>query len=642
MERREGDTRGDDVIQTKNLTELVSLRDGLVPRLKVENLSLRHRRSGVEILKRVDFFVEDGEVFALIGGSGAGKSLTGMAIMGLLDPVEWEIGGTIYFEGNLLFSPKTGFRRRTLQRLRGYRLSMIFQEHASYFHPFIKVSQQIMEALKVQSRTFRSPQIREACLRRLEEVGFPVEELDRYPHELSSGQRQRAMIAMTLLRGGLVISDEATSMLDPILKEQILALIQGYVASGELSLLLITHDLRIIEKLAHRAAVIEEGETSLSAPLDELLATASRHRIVTAMQESIETARSRIATGSLSSPLRREAEHTPALKIKWLSQSYERRGQQPQEAVSIDAPLTILRGEMFGIIGESGCGKTTLMKAILRVQDKTSPGSSIYLGAHDLVALQPKAGILDRPGMKPIRRHLQGIFQDADTSFNPELTIGEILAQIIASHHPSFPPEQVARRVKETLRLAGLSEPPGRFPQELSGGNKKKLAIACAAAVAPEVLIADEPFTGLDMIAREEVIRLFFSLRDQGMTIILISHDIEVVRRMCDRVGVMYMGQFIEIGNVQDLFLRPMHPYTRLLVSTLFEFQGTPHLSLSRLSHERGCRYVRNCPEDTERLGCSRRPPRMTSVSRPGDRSARQVRCFAVEETFSSPRSARR
>jgi ABC-type glutathione transport system ATPase component len=723
----------------------------------VEHLAIRNRKTDRAILTDLSFTVQAGEVFALIGESGEGKTITGMALMGILDPEDWEIQGSIIFEGQVLLSPLTGYNHRYLDEIRGRKISMIFQEHASFFHPFLKISQQIIEAVKIQQHIGNDQFAYAIACEKLKSVGFPIGEMDKFPHELSSGQRQRAMIAMCMLQQGLIISDEATSSLDPILKKQISTLYRKQIVKNKIALILITHEVRMLYPLADRMILVEKGRaadsvsreelfdlpgqiegsqfmdiiTKLGQDLDSIYALKSLYKLhepsrsyqrqsilqIISLREFERILQNPLLTSQelsvikesyvlgkqiyqIRQPLPREDEKIlqavfrkisdkktrrkifkllektgcrkqksrilemmledkedffdiprrraladektvpyPQLLVKNLVQYYEKksgwlqRSKSRIEALSIDFALPVYPGEILGIVGESGCGKTTFMKSILRVGGVSAEGSSILFEDQDLIAIQPREKLLDTSKMKKMREKIQAIFQDSDTSFNPALSIYETLEQIIRSRFPERRRAEIDEEIKRMLAMVNLRDNPNNSPQTLSGGNKKKLAIACSLVVNPQLIIADEPFSGLDIVAKRELIQLFMQLQKRPITVILISHDLDVVKNICHRMAVFYMGQVVEIGLVQDLFLRPVHPYTHLLITSLFTREDMAYTCYSRQNFYHGCRYFELCQKKGKGSQCSATAVIETTI-RPQqdiDLAPRRIRCTSDE-----------
>ncbi|MGH8219630.1 MAG: dipeptide ABC transporter ATP-binding protein [Steroidobacteraceae bacterium] len=535
------------------------------PVLSIESLSVAYATAAGEqhAVRDLTLNVAPGECLGVVGESGAGKSQAFLAVMGL-EPEAARVSGRIRLEGVEL----SGLSRARLQRLRGARMAMVFQDHSTSLTPHLTIGEQIAETI-LNHRGGSRRAARERALELLARVRMSdcARRVHQYPHELSGGMRQRAMIAIALSCGpALLIADEPTTALDVTVQAQILALLAQLKRERQLSIVLITHDLGVIAGLADRVAVMQGGRKVEEGEVSRIF-TAPQHPHTRAL---LAAAR---ATGA-----REQAEQVShaatALGVTGLSVAYPvrhagrgiipaMRGGEPRVLKAVDGVSFELRaGEALGIVGESGCGKSTLVRAVLRLLPHSS-GAVVWAGR----ALEA----LDRRAMRSLRRQMQIIFQDPLGSLDPHLTARELVAEPLAIHRSHLSASERARAATAMLARVGLS--PGdcrRLPHELSGGQCQRVGIARAMIVKPRLLVCDEPVSALDGSLRDEIVQLIAALRsEQHTSILFVSHDLAVVRRLCDRVLVLYLGRMMELGPTEALCARPMHPYTRTLLAAV-------------------------------------------------------------------------
>lgn len=519
--------------------------------LSVEGLTLRV--AGRAVVQDLSLSVGQGEIVALTGESGSGKSLTALAAMGLL-PGGFDSAGRVLLAGTDMLTAPEAARCR----LRGRAAGMIFQEPMTALNPVQTIGDQVAETILVHTRPPRA-EARARAAAMLARVGLPPDRVppDRYPHELSGGQRQRVCLAMAIaLRPGLLIADEPTTALDVTTQAQILALLRGLVAEFGMGLLLITHDLAVVGDLADRIVVMQHGRLIEAGPARSLLADprAPYTRMLFA------AARHRVALPPAPPP-------APLLEVREARRSYRGRGgifgglfgPRPVTTALAGVSLSVARGERVGVVGESGCGKTTLARAILGLE--ALQGGTITLG-----------GAPVWNGHRPdpaVRRRMQAVFQDPYGSFNPRHRVGRSLAEPF--HLLADPPRGAARAraVAEALRAVGLApEDARRFPHEFSGGQRQRLAIARALIISPDLIVFDEAVSALDVSVRAQVLDLIADLcRRSALAYLFISHDLTVVRDITDRVLVMQAGRVVEEGPTAQVFAAPAHPYTRALLA---------------------------------------------------------------------------
>ena len=515
--------------------------------LDIQNLSMSiHDKP---ILKGVSLSVQQGEITALTGESGSGKSMTAFATIGLL-PKGAETSGVLSFDGVDLLSQSED----ALCDIRGRDISMVFQEPMTALNPVQTIGAQVMETILVHNAM--SPEDAEArTLEVLERVGLPQDRfpMSRYPHELSGGQRQRVVIAMAIaLRPRLLIADEPTTALDVTTQAQILDLLKGLVKEQGMALMMITHDLAVVSDMADTLNVMRLGEIVESGPTGDVLRE-MRHPY----------------TRQLFEASRHQADLTDAeaddvlLSVRNVSRDYPLPrtnlfGARPIFRAVDDVSFDIKRGERVGLVGESGCGKSTLTRAILGlepVQDGqiTLDGQPVWQAGHPDLA---------------VRRKMQVVFQDPYGSFNPRHRVSRLITEPF--HLLENPPKGSARddAIADALTAVGLDpKDADKHIHAFSGGQRQRIAIARALIIRPELIVFDEAVSALDVRVRAQILDLMADLsRDYGLTYLFISHDLSVVRSSTDRVIVMRTGKIVEDRPTEDVFDSPNHPYTRTLM----------------------------------------------------------------------------
>jgi ABC-type glutathione transport system ATPase component len=525
------------------------------PLLEVESLTvdLPEGADRPHAIEEVSFTLERGEILCIVGESGSGKSITASAIMGLLPvPHVRASAGAIRLEGtDLLQLPPA-----RLRQIRGARAAMIFQEPMTALNPVMRVGDQIGEALEAHG--IPPAQRRARIVALLAAVGLPDPENLRhtYPFRLSGGQRQRVMIAMALANEpALLIADEPTTALDVTTQAQILGLIRDIQARREMGVLFITHDFGVVAEIAHRVAVMQHGRIVETGPVDAVL-NAPQHPYT----------RQLIAAVPKLEPATRAAldDAPPLLRVEGLSKTYVTRRRLFRASLTLKAvdevSFTIRRGETLGLVGESGSGKSTVGRCLVRLTEPD--GGSIGYEEVDLAALR-------RRDLRPYRKRIQMIFQDPYASLNPRRKVGRIIAEAPRAHGASWP--QALARMRELLRLVGLDPAAAdRYPHEFSGGQRQRIGIARALALDPELLIADEPVSALDVSVQAQVLDLLDDIRRRlHLAMLFITHDLRVAGQVCDTVAVMRLGRIVEQGPTARVFGDPQHPYTRELMDAI-------------------------------------------------------------------------
>ncbi|UWQ11690.1 ABC transporter ATP-binding protein [Aliiroseovarius crassostreae] len=515
--------------------------------IETRNLSLTIHDT--PILQDVDLSIAPGQVVGLVGESGSGKSLTALALMDLL-PQGARTGGEILLDGAPLPTRARTRSDTAMNRLRGQRLSMIFQEPMTALNPVKTIGDQVAETVLIHGAASRA-EARRIAQEKLLRVGLPPDEVpaDRYPHELSGGQRQRVCIAQAIaLRPDLLIADEPTTALDVTTQAQILDLLRELVREEDMGLLLITHDLAVVAQMADHVAVMQRGVIVEQGPTEHLFRTMS-HPYTRAL----------LAASAHQPDRARPSRAEPLLAVHNATRDY----RLPRKSLFGPAPhfravngvsFTLDKGESLGLVGESGCGKSTLTRAILGLEPVQ--GGEIMLDGQPITPAMPASR----------RSGLQVVFQDPYASFNPRWTVERILSE---PFHLTGRPANWRDEILQALDDVGLpADSLSRYPHEFSGGQRQRIAIARALILRPDLIVLDEAVSALDVSVRAQILDLLTTLqRDKGLAYLFISHDLTVVRNITDRVLVMKAGEIVEEGPTDRVFDQPQHPYTQALIS---------------------------------------------------------------------------
>jgi peptide/nickel transport system ATP-binding protein len=520
------------------------------PVLDVQGLTVRlpdgaDRPHAVE---NVSFKVAPGEIVCVVGESGSGKSVSAHAIMGLLPKQLATSGGRVLLEGDDLLAHSAA----DLRRMRGDRMSMIFQEPMTALNPVMRVGDQIAEVLTIHTDLDDAAR-RRRVIEVMESVRLPDVErtIDAYPHQLSGGQRQRIMIAAALvLDPVLLIADEPTTALDVTTQAQILKLIKELRERRNTGVLFITHDFGVVAEVAHRVVVMQHGRV-VEQGLTEDVLRRPQHDYTRMLIRAVP---------SLSPPPRAPITEAPiVLQTNALTKTYVSGGffdKRREVKAAIDVNLFVRRGETLGVVGESGSGKSTVARCIARLVDP-SAGEILVEGA-DVAKLSTRA-------LRPHRKRVQIVFQDPYRSLNPRRTVGASIVEGPVNY--GMAEDAAHTRARELMRLVGL-EPDAlaRFPHQFSGGQRQRICIARALAMDPEILVADEPVSALDVSVQAQVLRLLDDVRQRfNLAVLFITHDLRVAAQVCDRIAVMHKGEVVEEGRTTDVFGAPKHAYTRAL-----------------------------------------------------------------------------
>ncbi|MCG6975484.1 MAG: ABC transporter ATP-binding protein [Acidiferrobacterales bacterium] len=526
--------------------------------ISIDDLSIAFGRDDelTEVVHNVSFGIAAGEKLALVGESGSGKSVTALSILGLHDRSQSRYpSGKIMFENRDLLALGEG----ELRSVRGADIAMIFQEPMTALNPVYPVGKQLIEPLIVH-RNMEKVTARKRMIELLDRTGIkePHKRIDAYPHMLSGGQRQRVMIAMALAcNPKLLIADEPTTALDVTIQVQILELLEDIQQEFGMAVLMITHDLNMVRRFAQRVCVMQNGklvETAAIEPLFESpqhpytkqLLASQPQRIVEAISETeLQQRRTIIESDSLKC-------YFP-IKAGFFQ-------RQIGEVKAVDEiSINLHKGETLGIVGESGSGKTTLGMCLLRLQ---SCEGGIRFQGKDIQQLSER-------DMRPVRRHMQVVFQDPFSSLSPRMTIEQILGEGLRIHFPDLDTGARREKIVSVLNEVDLEEDMlWRYPHEFSGGQRQRIAIARAVVLEPDLMLLDEPTSALDVSVQKQVLDLLARLqKTHGIAYLFITHDLNVIRAMAHRVLVMRGGRVIESGDTESLFTAPQQEYTRTLLS---------------------------------------------------------------------------
>ena len=531
------------------------------PILTIDNLRIAFSTHDAEIeaVRGVSLQLNAGECLGVVGESGSGKSQTFMAVMGLLAR-NGRASGSARYRGQEIL----GLAPKALNRIRGSKMTMIFQDPLTALTPHVRIGEQIAEPLRLHLGASRG-EADDRALDWLKRVRIPDagQRMRQYPHELSGGMRQRVMIAAAMACGpDLLIADEPTTALDVTVQAEILELMAELKGETGAAMVLITHDMGVIARLAERVCVMKDGlfveegaaETVFSTPR-----TAYARKLLEAIPRLDRPDRGGRPTKAVVAPDAPVVVEGHEVKV-WFPVAgallAPRRSLRAVDGVSFQ----IRQGETLGVVGESGCGKSTLARAVLRLLPSTS-GSVTVLG-RDIAHADQKA-------LRAARRDLQIVFQDPLASLDPRVTVGDSVAEPLLVHRPELSRRDRQAVAMEMMQAAGLApDLVNRYPHELSGGQNQRVGIARAMILRPKLVICDEAVSALDVSIRAQIIDLLIELQKQmGLAMMFISHDLAVVREISHRVVVLYLGRVMETADVASLYAAPRHPYTRLLLS---------------------------------------------------------------------------
>ena len=532
--------------------------------LDIRNLTtiIHSETDDFKVLDKVSFTVDTNQTVALVGESGSGKSVTALSILRLL-----EKNAAVSVQGEILFDGRDiqTLDEPSLRRLRGNSIAMIFQEPMTSMNPVYPIGSQLIEPLALHQNLTKSEAAAKA-VELLKRTGIPdpVNRMNSFPHQLSGGQRQRVMIAMALAcQPDLLIADEPTTALDVTIQAQILELIKDAQQELGMAVLLITHDLTMVEKIADTVNIMHQGRIVESGPTTEILTSPSDPYTIHLLN---------------SVPKGRPAakpDKIPLLSISGLKCHFPIKAGFFKKTVghikAVDSvDITIHEGTTFGVVGESGSGKSTLGMCILRLTGSSGRIEYKNGGGNRVNLLQ-----FNTREMRPLRRELQVVFQDPFSSLSPRLTVENIIGEGLAVHGIGANRKERRELIEKTLAEVGLDVAMAdRYPHEFSGGQRQRIAIARAVALQPRFLVLDEPTSALDLTIQAQIIELLRNLQQKhNMTYFFISHDLRVIRALADEVAVMQEGRIIEAGPAADIFAAPQHSYTKALFTAAFELE---------------------------------------------------------------------
>ena len=524
------------------------------PLLAVDKLSVSF--GARRVVEEASFTLSAGETLALVGESGSGKSLTALSLLQLLPPGA-ACAGTVVLNGQSVLDA----RPEALRTVRGNTAGIVFQEPMTSLNPLHSIGRQVAEAVALHGR--RPDRAAVAAL--LRRVGFPDAEhrLQAFPHQLSGGQRQRVMIAMALANDPkLLIADEPTTALDVTIQAQILDLLAREKAARGLALLLISHDLNVVRRVADRVCVMRNGCIVETGQVEDVF-RAPRHPYTRALSAAEPSGR----PGPVPAAAATVAEAQDLRVVFPVRRGLLRRVVGEVRAVD-GVSLLVREGETLGLVGESGSGKSTVGLALLRMQDA---GGRVAFAGQDITRWPQSR-------LRPLRRAMQIVFQDPYGSLSPRMSMGEIVAEGLRVHEPRLSSRERAARVAAALEEVGLpADAAGRYPHEFSGGQRQRVAIARAVVLTPRLLVLDEPTSALDRSVQSQIVDLLRALQARhGLAFLFISHDLAVVRALAHRVAVLRAGRVVEEGPADALFASPRDPYTIALMAAAFPASASP------------------------------------------------------------------
>lgn len=562
------------------------------PLLTIKNLSVDFITDAdvTPALKNISLCVNHNEVLALVGESGSGKSVTALSVLQLLPtPLARYSSGEINFsaDGNT-YTNLLKCKPSEMQHIRGNQVAMIFQEPMTSLNPVLTCGDQVMEAI-LQHRKLSKSEAKKLSLSWFKRVKLPYAEtiFNRYPHQLSGGQKQRVMIAIAMCcEPKLLICDEPTTALDVTVQKTILQLIKELQQQTGMGVIFITHDLGVVAEIADRAVVMYKGEIAEENTVKEIFTNpqhpytkallacrpvnhqrGKRLPVVSDFLEGKKTGPEESKQESITQTSALKTQSSVLISVKnlsvWFPLNKTLLGKPTAHIKAVDdVSFDVYKGETLGLVGESGCGKTTLGRTLLRLTEPTS-GKILYNGVD--LTMQKKSALL------PLRKEIQIVFQDPYSSLNPRMTIGHAIAEPMKVHSLFVTSKQRKDKVMELLEKVDLrTEHFNRYPHEFSGGQRQRIVIARALALNPSFIVCDESVSALDVSVQAQVLNLLNDLkREFGFTVIFISHDLSVVRYISDRIMVMNKGKIIESGPADDIYYHPSEEYTRKLIASI-------------------------------------------------------------------------
>ena len=527
--------------------------------LTTQNLCVDFTSRGekIEAVKNLNFCLGHNQVLGIVGESGSGKSQTVLSIMGLLESNGKATGSVVFDNKEIL-----GLEKKELNKIRGRKIGMVFQDPMSSLNPYISIGAQ-MAGVLLNHTNLNKSEIKESCIEMLDAVKIPnpKQRFDSYSFELSGGMRQRVMIASALLtKPKLLIADEPTTALDVTVQEQILDLVLEMKERFSMSVILITHDLGVVARSCEKVLVLKDGLEQETGELNQIFynprAAYTKELLLKSKEIGMDTEpRETKRNNSVTTKIKNLTVCFPIPKPTFFSKQ--------DHLVAVDnVSLDVYEGEILGVVGESGSGKSTLAKNILRLVRPTKGEIELF---------GEKLSLLDKKQMKKTRKKMQVVFQDPLSSLNPRMTVFETLSEPLNSFYPGMNRDSIEKDVRAAIIEVGLGDEfLGRYPHELSGGQCQRVAIARALMPKPQLLICDEAVSALDASIRAEIIELLLGIKQKRkLTMIFIAHDLAVVKKICDRVIVMKKGKVVESGDTTDVFYSPKEAYTKKLLDSV-------------------------------------------------------------------------
>jgi len=549
--------------------------------LRINNLSVDYemRRETVNAAKNINIGVNKGEILGLVGESGSGKSTVGNAIINLIDEPGRVSNGSIILDGiDIHADPKN------IVKYRGKKIGLIFQDPQTSLNPIVTIGEQLIETIQTHLN-LNTLDAKNKAINLLKEVGISdaPDRFNNYPHQFSGGMRQRVVISLALCcEPELLIADEPTTALDVSIQSQILDLIKKLTKERNLAVILITHDMGVIAETTNRVAVMKDGDLVEIGPTKEVLTKPkeiytrslvssvpptnkkiSRFKIIEKENKSQSDTNIKI----LNRWIKQEINNVDLVQVKNLCKTFDDSffTENPKNSVMAvnDVSFNIKEGQSFGLVGESGSGKSTIAKMIVNLFRPTS--GDIYF--NDVCITKIK----NNKEMLKFRKQIQMIFQDPYSSLNGRLKVKDIVSEPIKLHNPLINSKDLNDYIYDLLESVELTQQSAeRYPHEFSGGQRQRISIARALATQPRLLVCDEPTSALDVSIQAQILNLLKDLQEQlNLTILFISHDLPVVRQMCDRIAVLKNGKLCEISNTEDLFIKPKHDYTKELLKLM-------------------------------------------------------------------------
>ena len=549
--------------------------------LKIDNLSVNYemRRETVHAAKNINIDVSRGEILGLVGESGSGKSTVGNAIINLIDEPGRVSNGKIILDGiNIHENPEN------IVKYRGKKIGLIFQDPQTSLNPILTIGEQLIETIQTHL-DLNTNEAKDKAINLLKEVGIKDAEsrFDNYPHQFSGGMRQRVVISLALCcEPELLIADEPTTALDVSIQSQILDLIKRLTKERNLAVILITHDMGVIAETTNRVAVMKNGNLVEIGPTKEIL-TNPKEVYTRSLVSSVPPTNKKISRFKIIEKenkiqsetnikilkrwTKKEIINQDLVQVKNLNKTFDDSFFTETSKNSImavnDVSFNIKEGESFGLVGESGSGKSTIAKMIVNLYRPSS--GDIYF---DNVCITK---ITSNKEMMKFRKQIQMIFQDPYSSLNGRFKVKDIISEPIKLHNPSISTKDLNDYIYDLLESVELTQQSAdRYPHEFSGGQRQRISIARALATQPRLLVCDEPTSALDVSIQAQILNLLKDLQEQlNLTILFISHDLPVIRQMCERIAVLKNGEICEVAATEELFIKPTHNYTKELLNLM-------------------------------------------------------------------------